>query len=471
MNRITGLSPGQKALLERRLLDGRVDAAARPAVPRTGRQGECPLSHTQRRIWEYESAFPGRPTFNVYRFTGLKGQLDFEALQHAVNALAARHPALRTRYQETDGWAGQSIAPPAPVAIERVKLPGPATAIAAQAQATLLAQTNHIFDLARSPFRVTLVEVEPEDHYLALTIHQLSADGWSLDLVQRDLAELYNAFVEQRPAQLAPLAIDYTDFAIWQNSEPMLEERRRHNRYWVETLAGAPVELGFPFDFARPSELSHKAWVREIRLSEELLAKLSSIAQEQAVTTFAIFAAAWAMLLRQHGCGDDIVIGSFFAARDRSELEPVVGLFSNLLPMRVQLDSDLTFAGLAARVQQTVLAAMEHQNAAMDEVAEALRLSDVPGAAPLFQTSFHHLTLPIDDLPLRDLRPRRLPFLPPRTHFDMMFSAYELAFGFLGWICLRSQLFRESTADRLALQLTGLFELAAADPLRSLSRF
>jgi Condensation domain len=388
-----------------------------------------------------------------------------------VNALAARHPALRTRYLETDGRAGQTIASPGPVHIERVKLPGPDTSIPAQAQAALLAQTNHVFDLAQGPFRVTLIELEPEDHYLALTIHQLSADGWSLDLVQRDLAELYNAFVEQRPAQLAPLAIDYTDFAIWQNSEPMLEERRRHNRYWVETLAGAPVELGFPFDFARPSQPSHHAWVREICLSEGLLARLGSIAREQGVTTFALFAAAWAMLLRQHGCGDDIVMGSFFAARDRSEFEPVVGLFSNLLPIRIQLDSEVTFAGLAARVQKTVLATMEHQDAAMDEVVEALRLPHVPGVVPLFQTSFHHITLPIDDLPLRDLQPRRLPFLPPRTHFDMMFSAYELAFGFLGWICLRSQLFRESTADRIATELTGLFEEAAADPSRALSRF
>ena len=416
-------------------------------------------------------AYPGTPTYNVYRLTGLKGRLNFVALNHAVAALADRHAALRTCYGETDGRGVQTVAAPGPVHIERVKLPGPAAAIPAQARAALLAQTNHVFDLARSPFRVTLIELEPEDHYLALTIHHLSVDGWSLALIQRDLAELYNAFVDQRPAQLAPLTIDYTDFANWQNSEPVLRERRRHNDYWVETLAGAPTELGFPFDFARPVRPLHHAWVREICLSSELLARLSRMARARDVTMFAVFAAAWAVLLRKHGCGEDIVIGSFFAARDRTELEPVVGLFANMLPLRIQLDGDLTFAGLAARVHQAVFAAMEHQNAAMDEVVEALGLPHIPGVTPIFQTSFHHITLPIEDLPLRNLQARRLPFLPPRTHFDMTFSAYELASGFLGWICLRSQLFGESAANRIAAQLTTMFEQAAADPSQPVSRF
>ncbi|GGS99118.1 MULTISPECIES: non-ribosomal peptide synthetase [Streptomyces] len=385
-----GLSDAARALLARRL---RGKAGAAPAgIPRLEpRPDSAPLSAAQQRLYFLDRLDPGGTEYLVpaaWRFTG---PLDADALAAAVGDLVERHEQLRTVFTEAEGVPRQQVLPPGSVRLDTVDLPAPADG--ADREAAVAAAVHEAavrpFDLAAGPaFRATLLRVAAEDHVLVLALHHIVCDGWSLDLLLRDLRAFHEARTGGRPAPAAaPDAIGYLDYAVWQRGR----DESADLAYWRDALAGlSPLEL--PTDRPRPATRTHAAAVHTRELPRELAAALDEVGRRADTTPYMTVLAAFQAALAFHSAQDDIALGTVTANRERPETEGLVGFFVNTLVVRTSLGGDPTTGDLLARTRESVLGALSHQGLPFERVVEELRPDRDLSRNPLVQVLFTHTT-------------------------------------------------------------------------------
>ncbi|MEV4195461.1 non-ribosomal peptide synthetase, partial [Streptomyces toxytricini] len=383
-----GLSDAARALLARRL---RGKAGAAPAgIPRLEpRPDSAPLSAAQQRLYFLDRLDPGGTEYLMpaaWRFTG---PLDADALAAAVGDLVERHEQLRTVFTETEGVPRQQVLPPGSVRLDTVELP--AGADGADREAAVAAAVHEAavrpFDLAAGPaFRATLLRVAAEDHVLVLALHHIVCDGWSLDLLLRDLRAFHEARTGGKPAPAAaPDAIGYLDYAVWQRGR----DESADLAYWRDTLAGlSPLEL--PTDRPRPATRTHAAAVHTRELPRELAAALEEVGRRADTTPYMTVLAAFQAALAFHSGQDDIALGTVTANRERPETEGLVGFFVNTLVVRTSLGGDPTTGDLLARTRESVLGALSHQGLPFERVVEELRPDRDLSRNPLVQVLFTH---------------------------------------------------------------------------------
>ncbi|HEX7239407.1 MAG TPA: amino acid adenylation domain-containing protein, partial [Longimicrobiaceae bacterium] len=314
-------------------LAARVDAlgAGRPEggapIGRTSRDGPFPLSFAQQRLWLVDRLEPGSAAYNMPHALRLRGALDVDALRASLGALVERHETLRTVFAEAGGEPVQVIHADAPVALEVVEVAG-------EEEVERLAEEEALrpFDLARGPLlRSTLLRLGEEDHVLLFTLHHIVSDGWSMDVLVREVSALYAASVRGGSAELPELPVRYVDYAVWQRERlagPVLEEQLG---WWKARLAGAPPLLELPTDRPRAAGTGARAGSVPFTLPRKTAEAVRELSRRQGATPFMTVLAAWQALLGRHAGQDDVVVGSPVAGRTRVELEGLIGFFVNML--------------------------------------------------------------------------------------------------------------------------------------------
>jgi nonribosomal peptide synthetase DhbF len=374
----------QRLQATRRRLQQMKRAAAGPVPRRPGRGGDtAPLSAAQEQLWFIERFAPGVGAYNIPFGVRLRGPLDIGALERALSQIVARHEALRTCFGVSDGQPVQRILPAAPV---RLPVAFPVTEGALPGR--LNAEAGAPFDLEHEPpIRFGLLQIAPDDHVLTATMHHICSDGWSASALLTELCELYAADVEGRPAALPELPVQYADFAVWQRERLAAGEYQEHLDYWEQRLAALPT-LELPTDRPRPPVPSFRGETVSCELPAALVAELRALARAKSVSLFMVLLAGFNVVLARYTGQEDIVIGTATGGRDRPELEPLIGLFTNMVVLRTDLSGDPTFGELLARVKEITLAAYDHEGAPFAKVVERLRPPRDPSRNPLFQIAF-----------------------------------------------------------------------------------
>ncbi|HEX6749443.1 MAG TPA: amino acid adenylation domain-containing protein [Longimicrobium sp.] len=464
--RLEGLSPERRKLLERlRGAAPRADVPALRARPRPG--AAAPLSHAQRQLWVIERMHPGGAAYAVARALRIRGPLDVAALERALGALRARHETLRTTFAEREGGPVQVVHPPIsiPLPVEDLSALGE-DAREAEARRRVDADANTGFDLESGPvFRARLLRLAEDEHVLLLAMHHVATDGWSTGVMQRELGELYAAFAEGRPDPLVPLALQYADYALWQDEWLRGERLERHLAFWRRALEGAPPALELPTDRPRPAVESHRGERARWAVPAALAEQLREVGRAEGGTLFHVLLAALRLVLSRHAGQDEVVIGTPFANRGRTEVEPLVGFFVNLLPLLTAVPGDPAFRALVAAERDAALAAFGHQELPFDRLVEELRLPRDPGRNPVFQAV---MTLQNARMELPDFPGCAVEALDARietAQFDLTFDTYEEADGGLRLeVSWATDLFDATTVRRIVRHYLGLLENAAAAP-------
>ena len=365
--RLAGLPPEQRAALEARL---RERTAARPGIPCRADGGPAPLSFGQERLWFLHQLDPGDAAYNIPLVRRLRGPLDGERLAAALAEVVSRHASLRTRYATVDGRPVQIVEDVA-LEVEHVDV-----STEDEARALVAERTNRPFDLSRPVVpRATLIRLADDDHILCLVIHHISADGWSLDVLGRELASL------GRGEPLAPLALQYVDYAAWSRgtSDGLA--------YWREQLADVPPLL-LPTDRPRPPvKTTHGAYLDHV-LPVDLSSRIVELAAAERCTLFMAMLAAYTGLVSRLTGQADFAVGSPIAGRLQPEVEPLIGFFVNTLVLRADLTGDPTFRELLARTRSTALQAYDQQSVPFDRLVGELDVDRDLSRTPLFQTLF-----------------------------------------------------------------------------------
>ncbi|HEX9936329.1 MAG TPA: condensation domain-containing protein, partial [Longimicrobium sp.] len=377
-----------------------------PPIERVERGGRLPLSFAQQRLWFLERLGGLDDTYHMFTRLRLGGELDRAALRRALDAILARHEALRTTFVEIEGEPAQRIVPVEESGFHLVEhdLGGHPDA-AAVLRRLAAEETGAPFDLEHGPLvRGRLVRLAQDDHVLLMTMHHIVSDGWSMGVLTRELGVLYEAFRRGEPDPLPPLPVQYADYAAWQRRWVDGDVLQQQAEYWTRTLSGAPELLELPTDHPRPARQDHVGGTARIVLDEELTAGLKALGQRRGTTLFMTVMAGWAAVLARLSGQDDIVIGTPSANRGRAEIEGLIGFFVNTLALRVSLSERSTVAGLLEQVKQRALGAQEHQDIPYEQVVELVQPVRSMAHAPLCQVMFTWQNTPEGRLELPGLK-------------------------------------------------------------------
>ncbi|MFY9550094.1 MAG: amino acid adenylation domain-containing protein, partial [Thermoanaerobaculia bacterium] len=390
------VAAAQGTIQRRRILDaGRVSSSPDKVCRRPDPRAPIPLSFAQQRLWFLDRLDPGLPFYNIRLAFRVRGSLDVEALGQALGTIQERHEVLRSVFVLADGNPVQVVDPPRASSLSVVDLVALAPA-AREAEARRLAQeeSQRPFDLARGPLlRAMLLRLAEQEHVLFVTVHHAVFDGWSVEIFERELAVLYEAYHEGRPSPLPALPIQYADFAVWQRewlSGKILEEQFS---YWKRQLEGAPAVLELPASNLRPARQSFRGATETVSISQELADAIRLLGQREGATLFMTLLAAFKVLLLRHSGQEYIVVGSPVAGRNRSEIEGLIGFFVNTLVLRTDLSGDPTFRELLGRVREVAIEAYAHQDLPFEKLVEELNPERDLSRAPVFQVFFNMLNL------------------------------------------------------------------------------
>ena len=368
------------------------------ALPRAPRDRALPMSFGQQRLWFLTRMSPDVAIFNILLAPRIQGPFDETSMRRALAALVERHEVLRTRLMLEDGQPVQVIDPPfEPVTDIEIVDGASVQGIVQRARAELARP----FALDREPpFRARILRLAESDHVVMMTVHHTAVDGWSLSLLQRDVAALYRAFAAGESSPLPALEVQYADFAAWQRETLTDDLLARERAYWIDQLAGIDAALELPGDRPRPPVQSNRGRAITRPVPIALMQSARVLARRHRSTPFMTVLAAWAIVLARFTGRRDIAIGSPVASRGRRELEDLIGFFVNSLVLRIRLEDDPTFADLVARVRQTTLDGHAHQHMPFERLVEELRPERDLSRHPIFQMEFVlHAAAPAMELP------------------------------------------------------------------------
>lgn len=417
---------------------------------------EFPLSFAQQRLWFLDQLQPGSSAYTITLRRRFHDALDADALRCALDDLIRRHESLRTTFPSKDGAPVQRVNEPEAVALPIVRV-DESDAVRGTIARIVAEHAARPFDLARGPLvRPLLVAVGSDYHELCISVHHIVADGWSLEIIARDLSEMYAARLEQRPARLAALPVQYADWALWQRRElsgPALEAQRR---YWLEELANLAGPLDLPTDYPRSGRSNPVGASHDFVVPFQLAERLRALSLGAGATRFITLLAAFKVLLSRWSGKDDIVVGTPVANRSHVELESVVGFFTNTLALRTQLVDDPSFRTLLARVRETCLGAYANPDMPFEKLVEELQPDRVLGQNPVFQVSFVLQNATVGP---------EFSFVTSASPFDLTLFVREGPNGRLGAsIQYARDLFEPATIARLSGQFVTLLASIVADP-------
>jgi len=457
------LSDSQRAALAARLRQGRGPAG----IPRRRPDlAELPLSSGQEQLWFIDQFAPGLATYNIAGVLRLLGDLDVAALARAVDAVVERHEALRTRLVTVDGPPVQVIDPPSTT----TWLVQDLSSRPEQLQPVAVEFGLEPFDLAKGPvFKTRLVKVSDTEHALLICVHHSVFDGWSFGVLYRELAELYDAEVAGRRADLPEMPIQFADYAVWERGrldDPAVVDEQV--AYWQQALKGLG-SVQMPIDRPRPVVQSFDGGIERLAMGAATLDGLRALAKREGATIFVTLLAAVQVLLHRYSGQDDLVVGTASANRSRSELAPLIGYLVNTLPIRTDASGDPTFVDLLARVKETTLSAYAHQDLPFPKLVEALKVERDASRAPLFQIGFTIGEDPDGDRASGGLTMRLEGVDAPTAKFDLNFflQAHD---DFVVELSYATALFEPATVVRLLESLKVLTAGIVANPEATLSQ-
>ncbi|WTJ47677.1 amino acid adenylation domain-containing protein [Streptomyces atratus] len=364
------------------LVDTAQEVSGTVPLVRVERSGPVEVSYAQQRMWFLHQLEPDSASYNVPAVVRLRGPLDADRLRAALDTVAQRHEVLRTVFAEVDGRPVQVIGD-APLIDFTVTVPDESGDAQKAAERLSAALTARPFDLERGPLlRWMLTWLGDDDHVLALSMHHIVSDGWSVGVLLHEVQAAYAGI------SLPELPVQYADFAAWQRqwlASGVLEEQLT---YWHTTLAGAPPVLDLPTDFPRPAIPTYRGAHLHTRIGAGTAGALNALAQQHGATLFMILQAVYAALLTRRAGQSDVVIGVPIANRSRTETENLIGFFVNTLPLRTQTDPHEPFAALLDRVRDTALDAFAHQDVPFERLVEELAPDRDLARNPLFQAMF-----------------------------------------------------------------------------------
>ncbi|WP_459206818.1 amino acid adenylation domain-containing protein [Pseudomonas sp. MLB6B] len=420
-------------------------------IARADRSQPLPVSQSQNRQWLFWKLNPESRAYNTPMAVRMRGHIDRAALQAALDGLVARHETLRTVLREDQGlpWLRVLPATAVPIAYEDLSQATAQAHVARLEQAAFAA-----FDLIEGPLlRVSLFKVGEDEHLLSIILHHIVSDGWSMSLMVREFTAGYNAAARSQTVELAPLSVQYADFAAWQRQWLADGRMQAQLDYWRTQLADSGAVLELPSDRPRPAVNSYRGSRVDVRLPAALTERLRALAVQANATLFHVLLAGYAVVLARYSRQDTINVGVPVTNRNRLEFEGLIGFFINVVVARIKVQGELSFKQLLAAIKETTLQAQANKDVPFFEVVQALQAEREPGVNPLFQVLYNHLRdlgQQVTGDALDGLQVEEVDLLEQSAQYDLSLNTLERSDGVTASFNYATDLFDAARIERMA---------------------
>ncbi len=426
---------------------------------------KLPLSFAQQRVWFLDQLEPNTSTYNMPAALRMEGSVNIAALEQSIGEVARRHEVLRARFDSRQGRPVQMIEPAQPFRIPVTDLSG-LDYQERDAWATRLAtqEAARPFDLARGKLlRARLIRLDRQAHLLLINMHHIVSDGWSVGVFLSETASLYQSLSAGLTSPLDELPIQYSDYARWQKEGLQGELLERQLDYWKQRLAGRLPVLDLPTDRPRPTMQSFCGARHFIVLPHGLTESLKSLGRQERSTPYVTLLAAFKTLLYRYTSQKDIIVGSPFAGRGRTEVEGLIGFFANTLALRTDLSGDPSFRDLIKTETEIFLEAYANQDVPFEKLVEELQPERSLSHMPVFQVMFV-MGEPSRLSEMDGLKLSQIDVDSGAARFDLTVWAKEGEQGLeMRWE-YSADLFDSSTIGRMSHNFQTLLEAIVNDP-------
>ncbi|HYA30226.1 MAG TPA: condensation domain-containing protein, partial [Acidobacteriota bacterium] len=431
----------------------------------------APLSFAQQRLWFLQQWEPANPVYNLARAYRLNGPLEGAWLARSLEAICQRHEILRSTFPQVGDHPVQQFSQATAPQLHRVDLrQRPRRARDNELARLVSTEARHGFDLASEPLlRLSLVQLDTDDHVLILVAHQIICDGRSLDIFYRELETLYAKGGAVGRASLPELSVQYADYAAWQREALNDSALASELSYWKTRLGGQLPILELPADRPRRALPTLLGARRKFLIGEAVTGALKDLSRKSSTTLFVTLMAAFKVLLFRYSAQADIIVGFPIATRDGPEMENLIGSFVNTLPLRSDLSGDPSFRTLLARVRVATQGALAHHDLPFERLVEEFPRERDLSRNPLFQTMFTFQNRLPAELNLRGIHAEPIDCVSGMSKFDLTLSLGERDGRLLGSFEYSSELFDAPTIDRMIGHFQTLLNAIVADPDRSIS--
>ncbi|MCS4436070.1 non-ribosomal peptide synthetase [Aquiflexum gelatinilyticum] len=436
-----------------------------PVLLPAERPESIPLSYNQQSLW-FIHQLEGSIQYHIPLIFNISGKLNIPALEEAFKTIVNRHEALRTVIREKYGTDCQTLLAKDLWKLERIELQDP----------KLL--KNEITRLIRIPFdlvndhmmRACLITKAQGDYYLVITMHHIASDGWSSNILRKELMDSYYAIVNGTQPSLPPLPVQYVDYALWQRNFLNSDSIRNKIDYWKTKLQNvAPLQL--PTDFVRPTEINREGGTVRFFIKKEIITDLNRIGLKLNATLFMTLFSAFKALMYRYSCQEDLCIGTPVAGREYQELENLIGFFVNSIPLRSHVDSKMKYDELLMQVQSNTIDAFDNSEIPFEQIVESLEIKRDMTRNPVFQVFFALQNLPENQGSAGNLLWSEEIQDKFSSRFDLSFDLTEVNGNVEGVIEFSKILFRQETVERMAGHYARLLESIIENPTNTIGRF
>jgi amino acid adenylation domain-containing protein len=459
------------AELADRMIGLNVPASGEDVIKHEADHREFPLSCTQQRLWFLEQFDPGNSVYNLPAVWRIKGNLVPQILERSINEIYSRHEILRTIFTLSNDQPVQAISDSTEFPLEIIGLEEfPENERESVAENLIRERIGKPFDLLNVPLlRVSLLRISETDYYLALVMHHIISDGWSVGVFLKELGALYQSYLSDSAASLPELSIQYSDYALWQQKWLETEQYKQQLEFWTNQLKDAPAFLELPTDYPRPSVQRYQGAQCSAFVSIDLTKKLNQLSRQEGATLFMTLLSAWQLLLFRYSAQDQIVVGTPIAGRTKTETENLIGFFVNTLAIRGDLSSDPTFTELLQRTKERALEAYGNQDLPFEKLVEEINPERSLSYSPIFQAMFALQNANSTTEDFADLKLERIKLPSKTAKFDLSLDVFEDNGGLTLWIEYDTDLFAAETIEKMLVQLQSLLETIVLQPESRLS--
>ncbi|NEO76804.1 non-ribosomal peptide synthetase [Moorena sp. SIO4G3] len=434
-----------------------------------------PLSYGQKGLWFVWQLSPQSHNYNVSFSIRIYSKVDITIWQQVFQALRERHPLLRSTFPKLGEQPIQQLHQHQELDFLQIDA---SSWSEEELNKKVVAAHRHPFNLETEPvMRVRWFTCSEANHIMLLTVHHIVSDGWSYNLIAKELQQLYQAQLNGLEASLPPLQYSYQDYVSWQKELVEGQKGEKLWNYWQQKLGGELPVLNLPTDRPRPPIQTENGGTYSFKLSEKLTEQLKELAQTEGITIYMILLATFQVLLYRYTGQEDILVGSPTSGRTKDEFASIVGYFVDSVVMRADLSGSLSFRDFLSQVRQTVLGALAHQNYPFALLVEKLKVERDSSRSLLFQAYFvlqkflesqdqQEMFLSSEKNLMKWAGLEVEPFLLDQydSLYDLFLEMFKEDSSLVGLLKYNADLFDEQTIVRMAGHFQNLLEGIVNDP-------
>jgi len=410
------------------------------------------LSSAQRRLFILNQFDNKSTNYNTPLVMHLKGPLDFVRLEAAFVKLIQRHEAFRTSFEILEGQPVQRV-------YDKVDFKIVMTTAEETEIDDIIEAFISPFDLGVAPLlRAQLVQTGPDLHFLMIDLHHLCSDGVTIEIVKREITELYQGL------EMPALSLQYRDFAAWQTAQLQSDSVKKQEQYWLKRFSGDLPMLNLPTDFPRPMVQSYEGERLKFELDASIVLGLKEAAQRQGATLYMALLGVYNILLAKYSMQEDVIIGSPITGRTHPDLQAIAGIFVNMLAMRNCPTANKTFAQLLGEVKQNALDAYENQEYQFEDLVARLQLERVKNRNPLFETVLVMQNMEVEKVEIDGLRLTPYDITMKTSIFDLYLQAIESGDTVMLWLDFKTALFERKTVEKMTQRFAEIAAQVAENP-------